>query len=198
MACTVGWVQSPPTFCTMSETVCDLANDAMQLQGHQAHPHWLNTIPKAMDDCDRSMTPRAREAENAEANLALKSMPCLSRDVIVMPASRDSGPDLCLSEEAMRWTENNKQQQAKEVASPSNAPLTRPLANADVFVDDFIQPGQGGPRRMHAIRGTSGWHAVNQVLAQPAETSAEWPKATSIKKLQKGDGSWTTRKVPLG
>ena len=30
MACTMGWVQSPPTFCTMSETVCDLENDAMR------------------------------------------------------------------------------------------------------------------------------------------------------------------------
>ena len=75
--------------------------------------------------------------------------------------------------------------------------MTRPLASTDVFVDDFIQLGQGGPSRMHAIQWHL-WHAVHQVLAQPAETSAEQPKATSIKKLQKGDGSWTTRKVPLG
>ena len=26
MSCTMGWVQSPPTFCTMSETACDAAN----------------------------------------------------------------------------------------------------------------------------------------------------------------------------
>ena len=50
---------------------------------------------------------------------------------------------------------------------------------------------------MHAIRRHL-WHAVDQCLAQPPETSAERPEATSIKKLQKGDGSWTTRKVPLG
>ena len=30
MACAMGWVQLPPTFCTMSETVCDMANDAMR------------------------------------------------------------------------------------------------------------------------------------------------------------------------
>ena len=41
---------------------------------------------------------------------------------------------------------------------------------------------------MHAIRRHL-WHAVNQVLAQLAETSADWPKALSTKKLRKGDGS---------
>ena len=30
LACTKGWVESPPTFCTMSETVCDNANARMQ------------------------------------------------------------------------------------------------------------------------------------------------------------------------
>jgi hypothetical protein len=30
MGTTMGWVQSPPTFCTMSETVCDLANDSFK------------------------------------------------------------------------------------------------------------------------------------------------------------------------
>ena len=55
MACTMGWVQSPPTFCTMSETVCDLANDAMRSQGKVVEPQ-LDTIPEALDDYDRSMT----------------------------------------------------------------------------------------------------------------------------------------------
>ena len=50
---------------------------------------------------------------------------------------------------------------------------------------------------MHAIRRHL-WHTVDQVLTQPAETSAKRPKAMSIKKLRKEDGSWTTRKVPLG
>ena len=49
---------------------------------------------------------------------------------------------------------------------------------------------------MQAIRRHL-WHAVDQALAQPAETSADPPEAMSIKKLQKGDGSWT-HKVLLG
>ena len=72
--------------------------------------------------------------------------------------------------------------------------MTKPLANADVFVDDFIQLGQPGPRRMHAARHHL-WCAVDQVLARPAKTSDDQPEAISLKKLRKGDGSWTTRKV---
>ena len=50
MACTMGWVQLPPTFCTVSETVCDLANDTMRAHGRNAKPHRLDDIPEAMDD----------------------------------------------------------------------------------------------------------------------------------------------------
>ena len=50
---------------------------------------------------------------------------------------------------------------------------------------------------MHAMRRHL-WHAVNQALAQPAETSDERPEAISIKKPRKGDGSWTTHKTLLG
>ena len=50
---------------------------------------------------------------------------------------------------------------------------------------------------MQAIRRHL-WHAVDRVLAQPAETSLKRPEAISIKKLRKGDGSWTARKVLLG
>ena len=81
MACTMGWVQLPPTFCTVSETVCDLANDAMRVQGKVAEPHRLDTIPEVMGDYDRSMNPQARKPANAEANIALASVPCLAHDV---------------------------------------------------------------------------------------------------------------------
>ena len=50
---------------------------------------------------------------------------------------------------------------------------------------------------MKALR-RSLWHSVDRVLAQPDETSTEQPEAISLKKLAKGDGSWTTRKELLG
>ena len=144
----MGWVQLPPMFCTMSKTVCDLANNAMRSHGLAAEPHWLDAIPEALDDCDHSMTPRACKPANAEADLALLSMPCLACDVKGEPSQgpatqelpTDSGPEL--------ETDNNKtQQKREEAAPPSNRPMTKPLGNTNVFVDDFIQLGQGGPRR---------------------------------------------------
>ena len=134
MACTVDCVQSPPTFCTVSETVCDLANDAMRLQGRQAKPHQLDATSEALDDCDRSMTPQAREAENAEADLALSTVPCLSRDTNVAPAPNNSGPNSRTNGDAVRGTDNNKQQQDNKVAPQSNVPMTRPLVLDDAPV----------------------------------------------------------------
>ena len=84
-----------------------------------------------------------------------------------------------------------------EIAPPSNRPFTKPVGTTDVFVDDFIQLGQGGPKRMRAIRRHL-WHAVDGSLATPESVGLERPEAISLKKLLKGDGSWTTRKVLLG
>ena len=51
LACPMGWVQSPPTFCTMSETVCDLANAA--IRSHQnPSPHRLEELAQKLDDAD--------------------------------------------------------------------------------------------------------------------------------------------------
>ena len=50
---------------------------------------------------------------------------------------------------------------------------------------------------MHAMRHHL-WHTVDRVLAQPAETSEDQPEAISIKKLRKGDRSWTAHKTLLG
>ena len=50
---------------------------------------------------------------------------------------------------------------------------------------------------MVALRGHL-LHAVDQVLAKPASHEHHRVEAVSLKKLQKGDGSWSTRKVILG
>ena len=62
--------------------------------------------------------------------------------------------------------------------------MTKPLGHTDVFADDFIQLGQGGPSGMDAMRCHL-WHAVDWVLAQPAETSDERPEAISSKSYEK-------------
>jgi hypothetical protein len=50
LACTMGWVQLPPTFCTMSETVCDLANRAIQSNKPADTEHRLEAQAGIDDD----------------------------------------------------------------------------------------------------------------------------------------------------
>ena len=61
MACTMGWVQSPPTFCTMSETVCDLANERFTRSPNRAEPHRLEPEAARSDDLSPSDVPRPIE-----------------------------------------------------------------------------------------------------------------------------------------
>ena len=82
-------------------------------------------------------------------------------------------------------------------APPSNCPHTQPLGHTDIFVDDFIQLGQGGPACMKALRQHL-LHAIDQVPAQLEVSPDQRLEAVSLKKLLKGDGSWGTRKVILG
>ena len=76
-------------------------------------------------------------------------------------------------------------------------PFSKPVGLTDVYVDDYIQAGQGGPNRMKALRRHL-WHQVDRVLAPPDVSEHKRNEAISLKKLRKGDGCWTTRKVILG
>ena len=168
LSTTMGWVQSPPTFCTMSETVCDLANRATRLKLPE-QPHRLEDVAAALDDVSFCPAPRPREPEDDTANRALQSLPGLKPLPI----------------------------EAEHQAPPSNCSFQKPLASTDVFVDDFIQLGQGGKKKMCAQRRQL-LHAVDRVLAQPRANEPHRVEAVSIKKLLKGDGAWATRKLILG
>ena len=66
-----------------------------------------------------------------------------------------------------------------------------------MFVDDFIQLGQGSHRRMNALR----LHlltAIDEALARPTASETHRNEAISLKKLIQGDGSWATRQLILG
>lgn len=168
LACTMGWVQSPPTFCVMSETVCDLANQAIRSGQRPSETHRLEAQAACMDDLERDSLPQPREADDAEAYDILKTLPGVE-DLPTEPEHR---------------------------APPSNCAFNRPLGSTDVFVDDFIQLGQGGRKRMVALRGHL-LEAVDQVLSKPLPGDQRL-EAISLKKLLKGDGSWGTRKIILG
>lgn len=75
----------------------------------------------------------------------------------------------------------------------------RPLKYADVYVDDFIALVQGGTSvRNQAMRTLL--HVLDSVFRprEPGNDNRHRQEPASVKKLKKGDGSWTTRKVVLG
>ena len=131
----MGWGQSPPTFSAMSETACDRANERMRLSPTHAPPHRLEEHALPMDDLSHSFAPRPREPDDA-----------LASDLLATQASELLEPD------------------PPHVAPPSNMMFNRPLASNDVFVDDFIQLGQGGRRRMRILRRHL-LHAIDEILA---------------------------------
>jgi hypothetical protein len=50
LALTMGWINSPPTFTSMSETICDVANN--RLYRRHAPPHRQEELAAAMDDLE--------------------------------------------------------------------------------------------------------------------------------------------------
>jgi hypothetical protein len=139
-ATTMGWVRSPATFCTMSETVCDLANGRFKAKP-PAPNHQLELLSSAQDDLFPSPLPHDREPADHTANLALAAVPgACNWD------PQDIDPD--------------------EQAPPSNCPHKGLLSHTNVFVEDFIQIGQGEAKRVHALRNHL-LAAVDNVLARP-------------------------------
>ena len=169
MSCTMGWAQSPPTFCAMSETACDLVNLRLR-DGRllQTPTHRLSAEAELLDDTDPGLEPRERESETQEADSRLRSLPGV-RKLSPTPV----GP-----------------------VPPSNRPLQKPVAYTDVYVDDFVQLGQGSSNKLNAIRNVF-FHTLDQVLRSP-EPEENRNEAVSLKKLRKGDGSWHTRKTIVG
>jgi len=114
------------------------------------------------------------------------------------PSALERGPDdEQVSARLDKLHPNKGSEPAFTDCPPSNQMYQRPTGDTDVFVDDFIQLGQGSPRRLKALR-THLLHAIDKVLAQPALDEPHRQEAVSLKKLLKGDGSWATRKLILG
>ena len=96
MACTMGWVQSPPTFCAMSETIADLANAHCKRDRQGPPAHRLEALAGANDKTSRDFLPEPREPEDALANDRLaKLYPGIEEDrpleVERAPLSNDLG-----------------------------------------------------------------------------------------------------------
>jgi len=167
MSCTMGWTQSPPSFSVMSETVADVTNRNFSSRPREIIPHRLEEPASRLDDFSPDPLPRGEEDQSAARRLQ-SLHPALTLD--------EGPPADC---------------------PPSNRMYSTPVGDTDVFVDDFIQLGQGGARRMKALRGHL-LQVIDQVLSRPTAEEPHRNEAISLKKLLQGDGSWNTRKLILG
>jgi hypothetical protein len=74
----------------------------------------------------------------------------------------------------------------------------RPLSYTDVYMDDFIGAVQGGPQRQQRARRII-FDTIDSVFRPLSPTDGKnRQEPISIKKLQKGDARWSTRKTVLG
>jgi hypothetical protein len=80
----------------------------------------------------------------------------------------------------------------------STGPLQQPLNSVDIFIDDFIHIMQlPGPARLGARRTL--FECIDQVLRplQPSD-NCKRKEPNPVKKLERGDATWTSKKVILG
>lgn len=181
----MGWIESPPAFCAVTETVADLAN--WRLPRRYAPPHRLDKfadtpppddeVPEVPPhDVDTSPGPCAPVKAIPSAKVALPSpLACPTPPVAVprMPAPLPAA------------------------AVPSRQPHALPLSYTDVYVDDFCNLVQGNARRRRIARRIL-FHAIDEVI-RPLDPSHDFhQEPISIKKLLKGDGCWGTSKILLG
>ena len=148
----MGWKESPPAFCTATETVADLANATLSRPRESSdRPHRLDALAE---------TPIAGDAEaNGHHTSGATSEPTPTSD---------------------------------------NPKFHRPLQYWDVYVDDFLAVAQGNKSRLRWIKRTL-LHSLDRVFRPlHVEDLRTRQEPASIKKLKKGDATWSTRKVMLG
>ena len=169
LVCTMGWVNSPPTFCSMSETICDIANHRMHLR--HAPPHRLDQAAETSPETKEIVpNPLLVSAEPTAAKQDSTNEATPTSPVPSLPTPQDN---------------------------PSSHPHSAPLRQMDVFVDDFIGLAQGSHNELQTVRRHL-LHSVDHVLDQPRPEEVTRAEAVSMKKLLKGDGKWATRKQVLG
>ena len=151
----MGWAESPPAFCSSTETVADLANTALSTNDTAlGTPHRLEVVS---------------ESAPGPAPVAPTSL-------------RQSAIGLA----------------TPGVTQTHERTLVRPLQQWDVYVDDFLGVAQGGKRRLTRIKRAL-LHSLDRVF-RPLD-SFDLPdrqEPASVKKLLKGDATWSTRKTVLG
>lgn len=214
----MGWTLSPPAFCTATETVADVTNSAI----HAGAPHVNHPLEKLAAPLDQPLPranldqplplftnsvgpntsqepPKAGGVQTTESS----STP-LAETLAATPLVETLGPS-ALEPSPLAPTPLGATlapSPAYDAASlPPRDPClpsqSSPAAYVDVFVDDFIKLAQGEATRRR-VRSLL-FHALDSTF-RPNDfyDSLHRREPNSIKKLRKGDCSWSQIKQILG
>jgi hypothetical protein len=220
LALPMGWVESPPYFCAVTETIADIANRAIHTQ--QA-PHRLDdladtsppttlamgtpmnympSVPLPMDTTSRKQ--RVSQPTTPETSPPTSHIPSVQQltdsasqqQSGSCPTHPATGPPMTHTPPLQKRTDNASRKQSGPCHH--NIRLRQRLAYIDIYVDDFLALCQGSQRERTLIRRVL-LHAIDCILAplDPA-THPQHNEPTSVKKLKKGDACWSTTKIMLG
>jgi hypothetical protein len=161
----------------LTETACDLSNDHLRRRGSKAfirHPAQLETVAATPPN---DVVPFNDTGGSTRERLRSRGCP----PVTATPPN-DVGP--------FDVTGVSTHERLRSRGCP-------PVASVDVYVDDFILMAQTHVQRREVLR--SALTAIDQVFRplEPADPKHRKDPA-SIKKMQKGDASWSTTKRILG
>ena len=149
LALPMGWVESPPYFCVLTESACDRANAMLQAR-HEPRLNRTHRLEAV------AATPPADEAPIVRNK---------QRGLVRPPPLLGNGRP--------------------------------PVAQVDVYVDDFFLLGQTQRQRQKVMRATLS--AIDEVLRPLSLSDPPHRKEpASTKKMLKGDACWATRKRILG
>ena len=186
----MGWSESPPSFCAITETIADVANS--RLRQNYAPPHRLESIIRDEGDAAaRAVTAKLR-APNEGASTIVPSSDPSSDNFVPAPELPSSAP-MCEIRHPPLVLPEVEPPPSHQTLQPREAPLSF----TDIFVDDFIMGVQGNPRRRDMVRRIL-LNTIDDVLPAPGADQPFRNEPTSVKKLRKGDGSWETIKEVLG
>ena len=185
----MGWKNSPPIFSTVTETIADVANSVIEHDSAPAPSHPLGNLAQLQDDIANA--PNAQNQSHPLATTSPPSSPSLSSP---SSPSSPSSTSSSSSSSAKKTTHSSTLHLLRDPHLPHSK---KQLGYIDIFVDDFIGLSQGKNNR-NRVRNIlmSAIDEVFRPLSPSDKPSRREP--ISIKKLLKGDCSWSTVKLILG
>ena len=196
----MGWVESPPYFCAVTETVCDVANAIPASATLKAHPleHLANT-PPPLDGhfvLVPSKTATCGQLASGESDSPTpKLVPSERASGLPVPRPSDvaaSGP------RALRQSDITLKTRELASGPPVLRPFHKPVRSHDIYLDDYLGAVQG--RASTCLQHQrSLLHSLDSILRPvDADDHPSRKDVPSLSKFAKGDGYQCTRKGILG